>query len=328
MSEPAHVATLLCDPSFPALTERHLARAAERLEAAHEPHWLAQGVAADIAFAPSGPVDLAALTEALRVAIADKEIDVVVQPFEGRRKKLLFVEMDQVLLGQNTSDEIAAVTGTAAQRAEIGLKVAAGEISFAEGLEAFFALLHGRTSECLQQVLTRRMQMRGGARLLVETLRAHGATLAVATYGFSCFAGPVAQKLTIETVAANRLILEGRKIEALAPPLLDPAAKTSFLAALQAARNVAPAETMIVSAGAADISLFGATAATGLAFHAEAPLAAATSARIDRGDLTALLYVQGFSTAEFIGETRQTLDASDWKRKYGAFEKAHERTRL
>jgi phosphoserine phosphatase len=324
---PSHVATLLCDPSFPALAERHFAPAAAALDGAQPPQWLDKGIAADIAFASEQTIDCRALAEQLRAAIADPQIDVVVQPLAGRRKKLLLLDMDKVLLGQTTSDEIAAVIGAGTQRAEILAKVASGEISFTAGLQAFFALLQGRTTDCLSQVLGKRMVMRQGARALVETMRANGGSVAIATYGFSCFAGPVAQKANIQDVAANRLVLDGNKITALAEPLFDPAGKAAFLAALMTAQSRAPGKVLLALADPADLPL-AAIIESSFAFHAAPVLAAATRGRIDQGDLSALLYIQGYARADFVTEERRTLDASDWKRKYGAYEKAHERTRL
>ncbi len=321
-----YIATLLCDPSFPALAERHTARTVETLEGAQAPVWLDKGIAADIPFTPQGPIDCRATAQALREAIADPQIDVIVQPAQGRRKKLLLVEMDKVLLRQTTSDEIAAVVGVASQRAEIAAKVAAGEIAHAEGTAAFFALLQGRTTDCLQQVLGKRMMMTPGARMLAETLRANQAHLAVATFGFSCFAGPVCQKAGITEAAANRLVLEGNRITALAEPVLDPAAKAAFIDQLLTTHKVSPADAAIVASSTADLPLFDKFGYS-VAFRAEPSVAAAADAQIAQGDLTALLYAQGFAKEAFVTEARHELDASDWKRKYGAYEKAHERTR-
>ena len=40
-------------------------------------------------------------------------------------------------------------------------------------------------------------------------------------------------------------------------------------------------------------------AGLGVAYHAKPAVAAAAPARIERGDLTALLYMQGYARAEF-----------------------------
>ncbi len=323
----SHVATLLCDPSFPALADRHLARATEALDAPQPPMWLDKGIAADISFAPARAIDCRALAEKLRAAIADPQIDAIVQPLEGRRKKLLVIEMDNVLIGQNTLDEIAAVISCAPQLAEIRARVAGGEIGHAAGLQEFFTSLQGRTTDCLSRVLGKKMVMTPGASVLVETMRAHGASVALVTYGFSCFAGPVAQKANIQEVIANRLILEGNKIMALAEPVLDPAGKAAALDSLIAAQTIGRADVLALAHDPADLPLLG-EVGTGIAFRAEAAVAAAAPAHIDRGDLSAALYLQGYAREDFVTEARRSLDASDWKRKYGAYEKAHERTRL
>lgn len=328
-----HVATLFCDTSFPALAERHLARvsevlhASEVLEAPQEPAWLDKGIAADISFAPAGALDCRTMAEKLRGAIADPQIDVIVQPIEGRRKKLLFAEMDKVLIGQNTLDEIASVIGCAPQHNEIRAKVANGEISYAAGLREIFAFLQTRRTDCLSHVLGKKMAMTPGARVLVETMRAHGATVALATFGFSCFAGLVAGKAGITEVIANKLILENDKIAALAEPVLDPAGKMVFLESLLVAQAIARSDVLMVVHDAADLPLLD-HVGCGIAFRAEAPVTDAATARIDRGDLSGLLYIQGYRREDFVTESSRPLDASDWKRKYGGYEKAHERTRL
>ncbi len=326
-SAPSHVATLLCDPSFPALADRHLSRATETLDAPQPAVWLDKGIAADIAFSPAESIDACALAETLRSAIADPQIDVIVQPLAGRRKKLLVLEMDKVLIGQNTCDEIAAVIGCAAQRAEIRAKVASGELTLAAGLKAFFALLQGRTTECLSQVLGKKMVMTPGARVLVDTMQANGANVALATYGFSCFAAPVAQKANIQELAANRLVLETNKIAELAEPVLDPSGKAAFLDGLIAAKELAPDDVMLVIHDPADLPLVE-KAGISIAFRAEPAVATAAQGQVTQGDLSALLYLQGYARDAFATDARRALDASDWKRKYGAYEKAHERTRL
>ncbi len=162
--------------------------------------------------------------------------------------------------------------------------------------------------------------------MLAETLRANQAHLAVATFGFSCFAGPVCQKAGITEAAANRLVLEGNRITALAEPVLDPAAKAAFIDQLLTTHKVSPADAAIVASSTADLPLFDKFGYS-VAFRAEPSVAAAADAQIAQGDLTALLYAQGFAKEAFVTEARHELDASDWKRKYGAYEKAHERTR-
>ena len=320
-----HVATLLCDPGFPSLADRHLTRARNILEAPQEPVWLDKGIAADIVFAPTGTVDSRMLAEKLRAAIADTQIDVIVQPVEGRRKKLLFIEMDKVLIGQNTLDEIATVIGCVPQLAEIRARFAAGATTYSAGLREFFALLQGRRTDCLSQVLGKKLAMTPGARVLAETMRANGATAALATCGFSCFAGPVADKAGIKEILANRLILESNKIEVMAEPVLDPESKREELGRLVTAQAISYGEVVAVAHDTSDMRLL-AQVGMGVAFRAETPETA--PARIDRGDLTALLYLQGYRREDFVTEARRSLDASDWKRKYGAYEKSHERTRL
>jgi phosphoserine phosphatase len=56
---------------------------------------------------------------------------------------------------------------------------------------------------------------------------------------------------------------------------------------------------MAVGDGANDLAMLG-EAGLGVAFRAKPAVAAAAHARIDHGDLTALLYVQGYTAAELV----------------------------
>jgi phosphoserine phosphatase len=328
MTEARYVATLLCDPSFPALADRHLINAAAALERAQPPQWLDQGIAADIEFAPPREaIALRELTEAVRAAISDTQIDIVIQPSEGRRKKLIFLEMDKVLLGQNTTDEIFAVLRSEMPYREIKTKMAEETLAFSDGLREISSMLNGRPTECLSQVLSRRMMMTPGAKVLVETMRANGSEAALATFGFSRFAGPVAEKAGIKEATANRLLLDGGRIVGLAEPVVDPVGKAAFFDALCARLAIRPSESLVALNDLADIPL-ARTPAFSIAFRSIDAVSAQCSGLIARGDLSAFLYIQGYRREDFMTDARRPLDASDWKRKYGAYEKAHERTRM
>jgi phosphoserine phosphatase len=55
-----------------------------------------------------------------------------------------------------------------------------------------------------------------------------------------------------------------------------------------------------VGDGANDLAMLG-EAGLGVAFHAKPAVAAAAHARIDHGNLTALLYIQGYAASELVG---------------------------
>ena len=63
---------------------------------------------------------------------------------------------------------------------------------------------------------------------------------------------------------------------------------------------------MAIGDGANDLDMI-AEAGLGVAYHAKPEVAAAAQARIEHGDLTALLYAQGYRRDEFVeGRVRST----------------------
>ncbi len=58
-------------------------------------------------------------------------------------------------------------------------------------------------------------------------------------------------------------------------------------------------DALAVGDGANDLDMLG-VAGLGIAYHARPAVAAAAAARIDHGDLTALLYAQGYRAEEIL----------------------------
>ncbi|WP_026606695.1 phosphoserine phosphatase SerB [Methylocapsa acidiphila] len=324
-----YVVTLVSDPGFPSLTEDFIRRAAEVLPHAGEAQWLGKGVAADIPFTPDEPADLRALWTAVRAALGPAALDVILQPVEGRRKKLLLADMDSTIIRQECVDELAAEIGKKPQVAAITERAMRGEIAFEPALRERVALFKGLHPHTIPRVLSKKISLTPGARVLVQTMRAHGAHTALVSGGFTLFAAPVAEKVGFDHVQANELLLgeDGRFSGLLAEPVLGERAKLETLLALREGRGLGPSETLAVGDGANDIPMLR-EAGLGIAFRGKPAVAEAAQARIDHADLTALLYAQGYRQEEFFAEARAQLNPSDWKRKYGAMEKAHERTRL
>jgi len=324
-----HVATLVCDPSFPSLTEAHVRQAIDALPKPGQPQWLDKGVAADIPFEPEEPADLRALADAAQAAMGVAAIDVIVQAAEGRRKKLLLADMDSTMIGQECVDELAALVGKKAFVAEITERAMRGEIAFEPALRERVALLKGLHPDSVPRLIAKKITLTPGGRTLVQTMRSQGAHTALVSGGFTVFASVVAEKIGFHENQANVLLLgeDGRFNGLVAEPILGKEAKLEALRGLREKHSIAARETLAVGDGANDLGMLQA-AGLGVAFRAKPAVAAAAHARIEHADLTALLYAQGYRREEFFIEARPQLDPSDWKRKYGAMEKAHERTRL
>jgi phosphoserine phosphatase len=292
----AHVATLI-GPSN-ALDASLLARVRAELSGAAEPHRLGPG-AADIPFSLSDGLDQRAVSAHLR-GIVNAGFDVVVQPAANRRKKLFLADMDSTMIGQECIDELAAFVGLKEHVAAITERAMRGEIAFEPALRERVALLKGLPVTVIDEVLRDRISLTPGARALVGTMRAHGAHAALVSGGFTLFTDRVAAMIGFDENRANKLtIVDGHKLAGtVAEPIFGRDAKRAALIELRDELGLAPHETMAVGDGANDLDMI-AEAGLGVAYHAKPKVAEAAAARIDHNDLTALLYMQGYTVDEF-----------------------------
>ncbi len=251
------------------------------------PDWLAPEVACDIPFdGPSSGVTMTAL-------------DGVVVPAAGRRKRLLVADMESTMIENEMLDELADFLGLREKIAGITARAMNGEIDFAAALDERVGLLRGLPIARLDEA-ARRIRYTPGAATLVATMKQHGATCALVSGGFTYFTALVRQALGFDFDAANTLKHDGRTLSgAVEPPILGKEAKLATLERLGAERGLPIADTMSVGDGANDLPMLKA-AGLGVAYHAKPAVAAEVSVRIDHGDLTALLYLQGYRRSDFV----------------------------
>ena len=301
------VATLITNPAAPALDAAAIERVRGVLPAAQATVWLAPGIAADIAF--GGPAEASragdnrALADRARATLADAPIDVVVQRLAARRKTLFLADMDSTMIGQECIDELADYVGLKQHVAATTERAMRGEIEFAPALRERVALLAGLPAAVVDEVIAKRITLTPGARTLVATMRAHGAHTCLVSGGFTLFTGRIAAMIGFDENRANTLLVDagGRLTGQVAEPIIGREAKLATLSELTRRLAIAPEETLVAGDGANDIAMIEA-AGLGVAYHAKPKVAAAATARIDHGDLTALLYVQGYRRDEFVSD--------------------------
>jgi phosphoserine phosphatase len=294
------VATLIANPSTASLDDATLVRAREALPAPGTAILLDPGIAADIPFSAAADIDQRLLAARLRAALAPAPVDVVVQPAAQRRKRLLVADMDSTIIGQECIDELADYVGLKDHVAAITERAMRGEIAFEPALRERVELLKGLPVAVIEEVIEKRIMLNAGARLLVATMRAHGAFTCLVSGGFTLFTAEIAARVGFDETRANTLLVgsDGRLLGAVQEPILGREAKLAALRDLSTRLKLAPAETLAVGDGANDLAMIEA-AGLGVAFHAKPKVAEAAHARIDHGDLTALLYAQGYRRAEF-----------------------------
>jgi len=295
------VATLICNPANPALDSTVVDGARAVLGQPEQAQWLFNEVAVDIPFEGSHG-DIGAAVTRLRGARGDLPIDIVVQPRAFRRKKLFLADMDSTMIGQECIDELADFAGLKAHVAGITERAMRGEIEFEPALRERVALLKGLAVGVVDEVLKTRITATPGGRELVMTMRAHGAWTCLISGGFTLFTHAVAERVGFQENRANELkVKDGKLTGEVREPILGRAAKLATLIELRESFDLDEIDTLVTGDGANDLGMIEA-AGLGVAYHAKPAVAAAAAARIDHGDLTALLYAQGYRRDEFVTE--------------------------
>ncbi|WP_033921327.1 phosphoserine phosphatase SerB [Sphingomonas sp. 37zxx] len=284
-------ATLIASES---LTAGDISAARDALGLPGDWAWIDEGVAADLYF---DGASLAA-RDALEGVIPG--VDIVVQPQADRLKRLLIADMDSTMITVECIDELADYAGVKPQISDITERAMRGELDFAEALDARVALLRGLEASAIDRCLAERVTLTSGAKTLVRTMRARGAATILISGGFTRFADPVGAEIGFDRVIANRLLIaEDVLTGEVEKPIVDSSTKEATLRAAMADLGLVPEATMAVGDGANDLPMIRA-AGLGIAYRAKPIVAAAAAARIEHGDLTALLYAQGIGRADWV----------------------------
>ena len=257
--------------------------------------WLNPGIAAEFPV-DAQPADFWPLWEVMQA----QGFDIAIQPTQGRRKAVLLADMDSTMIEQECIDELADVAGVGERVAAITARAMNGELDFHEALLARVGLLAGLPETAIDEVLDNRITLAAGGRDLVATMHAQGGYSALVSGGFTAFTGPVATALGFDEHRANTLLADNDVLTGhVALPVLGREAKVEALQQIAAARGLTPADVIAVGDGANDLGMLQ-LAGTGVALHAKPSVAAQVDIRINHGDLTALLYLQGYAAEEFV----------------------------
>lgn len=287
------IATLLANPQLANL-ERVTVESLRDAWAGGEARWLNPGVAAEFAL-PAVPENRWQVWEGLQ----GLGVDLVVQPEAGRRKQMLLADMDSTMIQQECIDELADVAGVGAQVAAITARAMNGELDFEGALTERLGLLSGLSESVIAQVIAERITFMPGGHDLLRTMKANGAYCALVSGGFTAFTGYVAQTLGFDENRANVLGVENGKLTGVpVRPILGREAKVQALEEITARLGLGHEAVMAVGDGANDLGMLG-LAGAGVALHAKPSVAAQCDIRINHGDLSALLYIQGYSVETF-----------------------------
>ncbi|MBC2834822.1 phosphoserine phosphatase SerB [Paragemmobacter straminiformis] len=288
------IVTLLTDPARPIL-DRATVESLRNAWGGGDAVWLDPGVAAEfpVESMPSGRWEAWDGLQALG-------IDMVVQPAEGRRKRVLLADMDSTMIEQECIDELADEAGVGPRVAEITRRAMNGELDFEAALRERVGLLAGLPVAVIERVIRDRITLMPGGRELVATMRANGAYAALVSGGFTAFTREIAGVLGFDENRANTLISEGDVLTGtVAEPILGKQAKVDALVDITERLKLREDQVLAVGDGANDLGMLK-RAGAGVALHAKPVVAAECDIRINHGDLTALLFIQGYSREDFV----------------------------
>ncbi|MFM2366205.1 MAG: phosphoserine phosphatase SerB [Pseudomonadota bacterium] len=287
------IVTLLTHPLRPVL-DRTTVESLRNAWGGGDAVWLDPGVAAEFAVGAMPDTRWDAWQ-----SLQPMGIDLVVQPALGRRKQLLIADMDSTMIEQECIDELADEAGVGAHVAGITARAMNGELDFEDALRERVGLLKDLPEAVIGQVIRDRITLMSGGPVLLATMKAHGAYAALVSGGFTAFTAAIAATLGFDENRANTLIIENGVLSGrVADPILGRAAKVQALQEISTRLGVTPAEAIAVGDGANDLGMLG-LAGAGVALHAKPSVQAECDIRINHGDLTALLYLQGYAREEF-----------------------------
>lgn len=258
-------------------------------------HWLSADEAAEFTVydMPDNRWDVWADVQGLGV-------DLIVQATEGRKKKMLLADMDSTMIQQECIDELAAEAGVGDHVAGITARAMNGELDFNDALKERVGLLKDLDAAVIDHVLQARITFMPGGKTLLATMKANGAYAALVSGGFTAFTSKVADELGFDENRANTLLVQDGKLTGeVGMPILGRQAKVDALEDITARLGLKDDDVMAVGDGANDLGMLG-RAGSGVALHAKPSVAAECDIRINHGDLTALLYIQGYAKSDFV----------------------------
>ncbi len=232
--------------------------------------------------------------------LQNEGVDLNILPVEGRRKKMLLADMDSTMIQQECIDELAEVAGVGDKVRAITARAMNGELDFNEALIERVGLLADLPESVIQTVLDTRITLMPGGPVLLATMKANGAYAALVSGGFTAFTAAISAKLGFDENRANQLEAKDDKLTGqVILPILGRAAKIEALEQITGKLGVTEQDVLAVGDGANDLGMLG-RAGMGVALHAKPSVQAECDIRVNHGDLTALLFLQGYAISDFI----------------------------
>ena len=236
--------------------------------------------------------------EKLRVRYADTAIDLIITT-NNDKKQLLVADMESTIIEQECLDELADKVGIRDKIADITERAMRGELAFEPALRERVKLLQNLPITTLEDIYNESVTLMPGAQTLIATLKKNGTYCALVSGGFTFYAQRIAELLGFDFYQSNNLGIQDERLDGtVIDPILGRSAKAEILEKISSTRGLALSQSIAVGDGSNDLAMID-IAGFGVAFRAKPAVAAAANICVNHGDLTALLYIQGYRKADF-----------------------------
>ncbi len=240
----------------------------------------------------------------MHIAAAHSNMDIAIQR-EGigrRAKRLIVLDVDSTIIGDEVVDLLAAEAGCLAEVQQITADAMEGALDFESSLRTRVRLLAGLDEDAVARAHSN-LRYTPGTRTFVRTLQRLGYTVAIVSGGFTVFTDRIAEDLRLHHAYANVLeIVDGKLTGELVGPIVDRERKAALLREIAATDNVPLSQTVAVGDGANDLDMLSA-AGLGIAFNAKPIVSEAADTALSVPYLDAILFV--------LGIRREDVEAAD-----------------
>jgi len=209
-----------------------------------------------------------------------------------RPKRLIVFDVDGTLIDAEMIDELAKAAGVGGKVSEITSRAMNGEIEFKQALKERVNLLKGLPATVLDSIVEN-LDVTPGAEELIIALKALGYKIALISGGFTQFVEKIKEKLSIDYVYANKLVIEDGKLTGeVVEPIIDAERKAELMSEIAEKENLLMEQVVAVGDGANDRFMLQ-NSGLGIALYPKDVLQKVASGVITKDNLAGILYCLG-----------------------------------